>query len=279
MNVTAGGRQTLLIHGVASSWGGRVAELVRDGFETHLLGLNVEPKAVAEMARRNRAVVIVDLELRLTRGMETIAACRRSSAGTPLVVIADSPSVELARSIRRSGVFYLALSPVSMDELRRILEDAFDVLGSKRSATSFYDGLKRILLIDDDPEFSAATGRLLRDHGYSVTVAASRREGLRSIAADRPDLVVLDVMMESELASHDVTDTFEHALEDPDFRSVPILRVSRIKTEPVTRPGPGAPGSLSRPDAYLSKPLDIPVFLQTVRSLLGSGAGREVTHV
>jgi CheY-like chemotaxis protein len=261
-----------------SRWGGPAAELEHAGIRARFLGLNVAPKTVAEMAHEDRAVVIVDLHPRLIRAMETIRACRKGSPGTPVVVISDSPSVELARAIRGSGVFYLALHPVSMDELRSVLEDAFDVLGSRYSVASSCEGLKTILLIDGDPDFTAAVETLLRDHGYGVTTASSSREGLRKIAGDRPDLIVLDVMMESDPAGYSVTDTLEHARRDPETRTIPILMVSRAKTWPVTRFCTATGGAPFRPDAHMTKPLDIPVFLQTVRVLLGLRESREVVH-
>ncbi|MCG5214563.1 response regulator transcription factor [Streptosporangium sp. KLBMP 9127] len=53
----------------------------------------------------------------------------------------------------------------------------------------------RLLVVDDEPELRNALSRALRTEGYRVAVAADGHAGLGAMAADRPDLVLLDVMM------------------------------------------------------------------------------------
>jgi CheY-like chemotaxis protein len=56
--------------------------------------------------------------------------------------------------------------------------------------------MARILVVDDDPDITYAVSLFLRKEGYEVLTAASRAEGMKSIAFDKPDLLILDVMME-----------------------------------------------------------------------------------
>jgi DNA-binding response OmpR family regulator len=56
--------------------------------------------------------------------------------------------------------------------------------------------MARILVVDDDPDITFAVSLFLRKEGYEVLTAASRGEGMKSIANDKPDLLILDVMME-----------------------------------------------------------------------------------
>ena len=53
---------------------------------------------------------------------------------------------------------------------------------------------KLILLVDDDPDLVAAVV-ILEKGGYDVNVAYDGKEGLEAVAEQRPDLIVLDVMM------------------------------------------------------------------------------------
>ncbi len=65
---------------------------------------------------------------------------------------------------------------------------------------------KKILIVDDDRDLVASLERVLRGNGYDVATAYSGAEGLRALLAERPDLVVLDVMMETDTAGFEAAD-------------------------------------------------------------------------
>jgi DNA-binding response OmpR family regulator len=54
---------------------------------------------------------------------------------------------------------------------------------------------EKILLVDDDPSFLEITGAILRRFGYMVLLADNTRAGLDLIKSEKPDLLILDVMM------------------------------------------------------------------------------------
>ena len=56
--------------------------------------------------------------------------------------------------------------------------------------------MARILVVDDDPDITFAVYLFLRKEGFEVQSAASRAEGMNAIASYKPDLLILDVMME-----------------------------------------------------------------------------------
>lgn len=56
----------------------------------------------------------------------------------------------------------------------------------------------RILVVDDEPEIRSAVGEILADEGYEVALAESAQEARMEVAAERPDLVLLDIWMEGE---------------------------------------------------------------------------------
>ncbi len=58
--------------------------------------------------------------------------------------------------------------------------------------------LARILVVDDEPEIRSAVGEILADEGYAVALAESAQEARMEVAAERPDLVLLDIWMEGE---------------------------------------------------------------------------------
>jgi len=60
--------------------------------------------------------------------------------------------------------------------------------------------MSKILIVDDDPSFLDATQILLEHEGHQVECASSGNNGFEAALASHPDLIVLDVMMESILA-------------------------------------------------------------------------------
>ena len=59
------------------------------------------------------------------------------------------------------------------------------------------DNGKKILVIDDDPDFVRATGMVLRSAGYEIVEAFSGKEGLEKSDSEKPDLYIIDLMMET----------------------------------------------------------------------------------
>lgn len=84
---------------------------------------------------------------------------------------------------------------------------------------------KRILLIDDDPDFSLVHRLVLESAGYIVDEAANGVEGLAKMQANRPDLILMDVMMTTPLEGYYTT---QQISDDPGLSRIPILMVSAI---------------------------------------------------
>jgi CheY-like chemotaxis protein len=126
---------------------------------------------------------------------------------------------------------------------------------------------RNILIVDDDSDFRAAISAVLEGAGYRVTAAASGSEGLARARAERPDLIILDIMMEHEWAGYEVNQQLKFG--SGDTSAIPILMVSSVQTDPATLFSRSTEAGMITPDSYLTKPLDIPQFLARVRSLLG----------
>ncbi|MDH3290171.1 MAG: response regulator [Gemmatimonadota bacterium] len=121
---------------------------------------------------------------------------------------------------------------------------------------------KTVLVIDDDADFQMSVGSLLEVEGYDVVAAASGREGLRKLLEVRPDVVLLDVMMESTTEGYGVSERIKYGEEYAAVRDVPVLMVSSIQESPDERFPRSPEVEMIRPDRYLTKPLDIPRFLE-----------------
>ena len=128
----------------------------------------------------------------------------------------------------------------------------------------------RILIIDDDADYCASTRALLEGEGYEVDEANSGRSGIERVRATRPDLIVLDIMMESPVEGYTVVQALKFHGEYSDVAEIPIVMGSSIKEDPTTLFPTAGDVSLITPDAYFPKPLEIPKFLECVRQMLGT---------
>lgn len=262
-------RRVVFVVELTEQWAEIARALEAEGVEIDLLSPRAAHSDVITCASRGDSVVVVDLGPDPSVGVATVANCRRAVPAVPVIVVAANPSLELARSVRLSGVFYLALQPIAPDEMRNILQSAFQCLERRRASASTCLAKRRILIIDDDPDFVASTAALLEAHGYSVSRARTGREGLELTKSEHPDLVIVDVMMENEWAGYGVNEAIKF---DPGFecvRHVPVVMVSSIALDPAARFGPSDEAEMVTPNLYLTKPLDIPRFVSEIAALLG----------
>ncbi len=130
--------------------------------------------------------------------------------------------------------------------------------------------MAKILMIDDDPDIVMATRIPLEAAGYEFHAVHNVKDGAEALKSLEPDLIILDVMMET------ATDGFQFSLKlrdpSPDaelfaWRNTPILMLTAVHT---TTPLRFAPDEDYLPvDAFLDKSADPDTLLAKVRELLG----------
>ena len=120
-----------------------------------------------------------------------------------------------------------------------------------------------VLLVDDTESGRYATARTLQLAGYRVLEAASGAEAL-ALAAERPELVVLDVNL-PDVSGYEVVRRLK---ADPATAGIPVMHLTANRRESADQ----AHGLEMGADAFLTQPIDPPVFLATVRALLRAGA-------
>jgi CheY-like chemotaxis protein len=84
---------------------------------------------------------------------------------------------------------------------------------------------KKVLIIDDDPDFVRSTGIVLKSAGYEVLEAFSGKEGLERSKADRPDLYIIDLMMETFSEGSDVAQAL---VENEETRDIPRIMITSV---------------------------------------------------
>ncbi|MGD2126296.1 MAG: response regulator [Desulfobacteraceae bacterium] len=84
---------------------------------------------------------------------------------------------------------------------------------------------KKVLIIDDDPDFVKTTGIVLKSAGYEVVEAFSGKEGLEKSKSDNPDLYIIDLMMETYSEGSNVVKAL---VEDEQTKDKPRIMITAV---------------------------------------------------
>jgi CheY-like chemotaxis protein len=116
--------------------------------------------------------------------------------------------------------------------------------------------LGRVLLVEDDPVNQYSIGFILRAEGYEVTVAENGEEGIERAARERPDVILMDMMM-PVMDGYDATRRLKGA---PELREIPVIALTADAMADARQKTLEA-GC----DEYLSKPIERALLLERVR--------------
>jgi len=125
---------------------------------------------------------------------------------------------------------------------------------------------EKILLVDDDPDILDAISMILQSQGYQVVTARDGVEGLASLRAEKPALMILDLLMPK-------MDGFAvcKELQDPrwaKYRDIPILILTSVREEASRRRYELETGLELDVDDYVEKPVSPDILLERVGRLI-----------
>lgn len=115
--------------------------------------------------------------------------------------------------------------------------------------------MSKILIIDDEADVRIYMSSLLKKHGYDTVTAEDGFAGLELARRERPDLVVLDLLMPRQSG----TDFYRHLSHDKDLKDIPVIVVSAEA---------GRHLASKQPVAVFDKPIVVRDFLDAVESAL-----------
>ncbi|HEX7586912.1 MAG TPA: response regulator [Anaerolineae bacterium] len=124
-------------------------------------------------------------------------------------------------------------------------------------------GKKTVLVVDDDNSIRELLKQELEAEGYGVRQAADGRAALAEVKREKPDLIILDVMM-PELSGFDVAAVLRNA---PETLSIPIVILSVMQDQ--------QRGYRLGVDRYFTKPTDTKLLLDEIGKLLAQGATKK----
>ena len=124
---------------------------------------------------------------------------------------------------------------------------------------------KRVVCIEDEPEMIDLVRLILGRKGFQVIGANGGIEGLDTVRREKPDLVLLDLMM----PDMDGWEVYQQMKADPALRDIPVVVVT-AKAQSIDK----VLGlHIAKVDDYITKPFGPQELLESVAKILGDGGG------
>lgn len=127
----------------------------------------------------------------------------------------------------------------------------------------------KILVIDDDPDFVDAVTPILQSALYDVISAANPKDGKQKILNEKPDLILLDIMMDSLFDGFSLCNDIKTSKDFKEVQDTPIIFVSAVKEMTGSRfQFKSEEQGLVGPDDYIDKPVKPDDLIARIERLL-----------
>jgi len=129
--------------------------------------------------------------------------------------------------------------------------------------------MKKVLVVDDDDNVRKVVSKLVEINGYKAIVAKHGIEGMSKVREDRPDLIILDILMPKESGVR----MYHELKTDEPLKNIPVIMLSAIpqksflKSQKVLDEFRGQ--SVPEPEAYVEKPEEPEELVALMKEILG----------
>jgi len=127
---------------------------------------------------------------------------------------------------------------------------------------------EKIIIIDDNTDYLFTMSTFLKRNGYETLTAEDGQKGIDLIEKERPDLILLDVMMESIYTGLDVC---KKVRTNPDLKDIPIIGISGMADELGVQVEKWGDEDYFKVDEFFDKPVDKEKLLPKIKELLEEG--------
>ncbi|MDH4211742.1 MAG: response regulator [candidate division WOR-3 bacterium] len=125
---------------------------------------------------------------------------------------------------------------------------------------------REILIVDDDVDFVEATKIVLEKSGYHVETCLSAEACLEKLKTIDPDLIIMDVMMETDHSGFDLCREIKRNLKTKD---IPVLMLTAVEEKyPMNFESAAGDETWLPVDGYIDKPVEAGVLLERINKLL-----------
>jgi twitching motility two-component system response regulator PilH len=127
---------------------------------------------------------------------------------------------------------------------------------------------KKVLVVDDDPDVRLFSVTVLEENGFTPLEAANGEEGLKMIKQEKPDLVILDVLMPRQSGIR----LYRELKTDKYLKDIPIIILSGIAPKTFLRSQKALTEfggkEVPEPKVYLEKPVEPEVLAEEIKKIL-----------
>ena len=128
---------------------------------------------------------------------------------------------------------------------------------------------KKVLIVDDDPDVRLFNATVVEESGYTPIEAANGEEGLKIVKKDRPDLVILDVLMPKQSGIR----LYRELKTDRSLIGIPVIMLSGVAKRTFLRSQKAltefGDKPVPEPENYLEKPVEPDELAREIKKLLG----------
>jgi len=208
--------------------------------------------------------LIIDVELPEMKGYKALPIVRTVDPKIDVIMTAARNTPELEARVREQDIFYYYIKSFDREELRLAVHDVFKKLGKIKEVRRMNEEAK-ILIIDDDPAFVEATTAILKSGSYKVKAAYDKEEAMEKIKKEKPDLILLDVMMQRLDDGFTICYKLKH---DPELKQIPVLIITGVTKKTGFKFSPESDGEYLEANDYVDKPIKATDLLKRVEKLL-----------
>ena len=123
----------------------------------------------------------------------------------------------------------------------------------------------KILIVDDDLDYIKSIRAILKSKEYTVDTAHNTESAMEKIKKIKPDLILLDIMMDRLDDGFTICYRLKH---DPELKKIPILTISAITEKTGFKFSPATDGEYFEADDYVEKPVKPSDLLERIEKLL-----------
>jgi twitching motility two-component system response regulator PilH len=128
---------------------------------------------------------------------------------------------------------------------------------------------KKVLIVDDDPDVRLFNATVVEESGFTPIEAANGEEGLKLIKMDRPDLVILDVLMPKQSGIR----LYRELKTDKSLIGIPVIMLSGVAKRTFLRSQKAltefGDKPVPEPELYLEKPVEPDELAREIKKFIG----------